>query len=82
MTSLIVQQLMNILKIASSVNGIKLKRMRWAGNVVHTRFRWGNLGRKISLGRSRPRLEDNIRMDLKSVGNGVDWLDLARGTGN
>ena len=51
--------------------------MRWAGNVVHTRFWWVYLRGKIPLGRYRPRLEDNIRMDIKSVGTewtGLIWL--------
>jgi len=31
-----------------------------------------------SLGRPRPRWEDNIKMDLQEVGcEGMDWIDLA-----
>ena len=31
------------------------------------------------LGRSRRRLEDNIKMDLQEVGcEGVDWIELAQ----
>ena len=34
---------------------------------------------KIPLGRSRPRWEDNIRMDLKEIGiNTSNWLDLTQ----
>jgi hypothetical protein len=34
---------------------------------------------KISLGRSRRRWEDNIRMDLRKIGwGGMDWIDLAQ----
>ena len=29
------------------------------------------------LGRPRPRWEDNIKMDLREVGWGMDWIDLA-----
>jgi hypothetical protein len=34
---------------------------------------------KRPLGRPRRRWEDNIQMDLKEVGRGVDWLDLTQG---
>jgi hypothetical protein len=34
---------------------------------------------KSPLGRSRRRLEDNIKMDLQEVGcGGVDWIELAQ----
>jgi len=34
---------------------------------------------KRQLGRPRPRLEDNIKMDLQEVGcEGMDWFDLAQ----
>jgi len=34
--------------------------------------------RKIQLGRSRYRWEDNIKKDLQEVGcGGMDWIDLA-----
>jgi hypothetical protein len=45
------------------------------------RFWWGNLRGKIPLGRCRPRWQDNIRKDLKSVG--TEWTELiwlTRGT--
>jgi hypothetical protein len=29
------------------------------------------------LGRHRHRWEDNIKMDLREVGWGIDWMDLA-----
>jgi hypothetical protein len=36
---------------------------------------------KRPLGRSRRRLEDNIRMDLKEIGlEGEDWIHLAQDT--
>lgn len=41
---------------------------------MHTRFRWVYPRGKISLGRCRLRLEDNIRMDLKSVR--AEWTGL------
>jgi hypothetical protein len=33
---------------------------------------------KIALGRSRRRWEDNIKMDLKEVEWGMNWIDLAQ----
>jgi hypothetical protein len=30
------------------------------------------------LGRPRSRWEDNIKMDLREVGGGADWIDLAQ----
>jgi hypothetical protein len=30
------------------------------------------------LGRPRHRWEDNIKMDLREVGWGIDWIDLAQ----
>jgi len=33
---------------------------------------------KRSLGRPRRRWEDNIKMDLREVGGGGDWMELAQ----
>jgi hypothetical protein len=34
---------------------------------------------KTPLGRPRPKLEDNIKMDLQEVGcGGIDWIELAQ----
>ena len=34
---------------------------------------------KRPLGRHRPRREDNIKMDLQTVGcGGIDWIELAQ----
>jgi len=33
---------------------------------------------KRPLGRPRRRLEDNIKMDLREVGGGGDWMELAQ----
>jgi hypothetical protein len=33
---------------------------------------------RIPLGRLRRRWEDNIKMDVKEMGWGVDWIDLAQ----
>jgi hypothetical protein len=45
---------------------------------MHTKFWSENLKDKRPLGRPRRRWEDNIRMDLKEIWEGVDWLHLAQ----
>jgi len=57
--------------------------MRWAGLVarmggrgVH-RVLVGKPEGKRPLGRPRHRWEDNIKMDLREVGVGGDWMELA-----
>jgi len=64
---------------------IKSRRMRWAGHValmwegrgVH-RVLVGKHEEKRPLGRPRRRWEDNIKMDLREVRGGGDWMDLAQ----
>jgi hypothetical protein len=66
---------------------VKSRRIRWAGHVVLMREGrgvhrvWvGKQEVKRSLGRPRPRWEDNIRIDLQEVGEGRgDWMELAQG---
>jgi hypothetical protein len=69
----------NILRV------IKSRRMRWAGHVACTgeiRSACRVLVRKPegkrTLGRSRRRWEDNIKMDIKEMERTVDWIDLAQ----
>ena len=38
----------------------------------------GKPERKRPLGRPRRRSEDNIKMDLRAVGGGGDWMELAQ----
>jgi len=38
----------------------------------------GKPGGKRPLGRPRRRWEDNIKMDLREVGVGGDWMELAQ----
>ena len=67
------------------VRVIKSRRMRWAGHVARMgeergayRVLVGKPEGKRSLGRSRCRWVDNIRMDLQEVGCGYgDWIGLA-----
>jgi hypothetical protein len=44
---------------------------------VHIGFWWGNL-RERPIARPRRRWEDNIKMDLKEVGWGTYWINLAQ----
>ena len=63
------------------VRVVKSRRMRWAGHVsrmgegrgVH-RVLVGKPEGKRPLGRPRHRWEDNIKMDLREVGGGGDWM--------
>jgi len=60
--------------------------MRWAGHVACMRKRrdvyrvlMGKSEGKRPLGRSRRRIDDNIKMNLQEVGwRGMDWIDLAQ----
>ena len=47
------------------------------GRVVH-RVLVGKSEGKRPLGRPRRRMEDNIKMDLREVGGGGDWMELAQ----
>ena len=47
------------------------------GRVVH-RVLVGKPEGKRPLGRPRHRWEDNIKMDLREVGGGGDWMELAQ----
>ena len=60
--------------------------MRWTGHLEHIgegrdlyRVLVEKPEGKRSLGRTRPRWEDNINMDLQEVGYGdMDWIELAQ----
>jgi hypothetical protein len=67
----------------------KSRRMNWAGYVA-------SMGRKERcyrilverpegrrpLGRTRHRLEDNIKVDIQEAGSSFDWIDLAQVAGS
>jgi hypothetical protein len=63
---------------------IKSRRLRWAGHVTRMGERRGVYrvlvgkpeGRR-PLGRPRCKWEDNIKMELREVGWGMDWNGLA-----
>ena len=76
--------LSHLYSLPNSVQVVKSRR--WAGHVermgewrgVH-RVLVGKPEGKRSLGRPRPRWEDNIKMDIQEVGGGCgDWLELAQ----
>ena len=67
------------------VRVVKSRIMRWAGHVVLMgegrgvhRVLVGKHEGKRPLGRPRRRWEDNINMDLREVGGGGDWMELAQ----
>jgi len=64
---------------------VKSRRMKWAGHVARMREGRGVhrvlVGKpegKRPLGRPRRRWEDNIKMDLREVGWGEDWMEMAQ----
>ena len=64
---------------------VKSTRIRWAGHVARMgdgrgvyRVLVGKPEGKRTLGRPRYRWEDNIKMDLREVGGGGDWMELAQ----
>jgi hypothetical protein len=68
------------------VRVIKSRRMRWAGHVARMgerrgvdRVLVGKSEGNIPLGRTRCKLDNNIKMDLLEVElGGIDWIDLAQ----
>jgi hypothetical protein len=68
------------------VHAIKLRKMRWVGQVAFMGERRGvyrvlvvkSEGRR-PVGRPRHRWEDSVKMDHQEVGcGGMDWIDLAQ----
>jgi len=64
---------------------VKSRKMRWAGHVAHMgegrgvhRVLVGKPEGKRPQGRPRRIWEDNIKMDLREVGRGGDWMELAQ----
>ena len=79
------EELRDLYSLPNIVRDVKSRRMRWAGyvagigerRVVH-RVLVGKPEGKRPLGRPRRRWEDNIKMDLRKVGGGGDWMELAQ----
>jgi hypothetical protein len=64
---------------------ITTRRLRWAGHVARIEERRGAYGALVGkpngrrpLERPRRRWKDNIKMDLRDVGWGMDWINLAQ----
>ena len=64
---------------------VKSRRMRWARHVA--RMGKGRDVHRVLVGkpegtrplrRPRRRWEDNVKMDLREVGGGGDWMELAQ----
>jgi len=67
------------------VRVVKSRRMCWAGHVARMgegrgghRVLVGKPERKRQLRRPRRRWENNIKMDLRELGGGGDWMELAQ----
>jgi len=83
------EELKDLYSLPNIVRVVKSRRMKWAGHVarmgegrgVH-RVLVGKPEGKRPMGRPRhrwkDRWEDNIKMDLREVGVGEDWMELAQ----
>jgi len=79
------EELGDLYSLPNIVRVVKPRRMSWAGHVarmgegrgVH-RVLVGKPEGKRRLGRPRRRWEDNIKMDIREVGGGGDWMELAQ----
>ena len=79
------EELRDLYFLPNIVRVVKSRRMRWTGHVarmeegrgVH-RVLVGKPEGKRPLGIPRRRWEDNIKMDLREVGGGGDWMELAQ----
>ena len=79
------EQLNDVYSPPNIARVIKSRRMRWAGHVARIgekigvyRVLVGKPEGKRPRGRTRPRWEDNIKMDLQEVEcGGMDWIELA-----
>jgi len=79
------EELRDLYSLPNIVRVVKSRRMRWARHVarmgegrdVH-RVLVGKPEGKRPLGRPRRIWEDNIKMDLREVEGGGDWMELAQ----
>jgi len=79
------EKLRDLYSLPNIVWVVKSRGMRWAGHVarmgegriVH-RVLVGKPEGKRPLGRPRRRWEDNIKMDLREVGGGGEWMELTQ----
>jgi hypothetical protein len=77
-------ELHNFYSSPDIIRQIKSRRMRWVGHVAHRgegrnmyRVLVGKPEGKRPLERPRRRWEDGIRMDLREIGWGGEWIHLA-----
>jgi hypothetical protein len=78
-------ELHNLYSSPDIIRQIKSRRLRWAGHVARMgegRNVYGVLvekpeGKRL-LERPRRRWEDGIKMDLREIGWGVEWIHLAQ----
>jgi len=75
----------DLYSLPNIVRVVKSRRMRWAGHVARVRegrevhrVLVGKPEGKSPLERPRRRWEDNIKMDLREVGGGGEWMELAQ----
>ena len=79
------EELRDLYSLPNIVRVVKSRRMRWAWHVarigegrgVHLVLVGKPEGNR-PLGRPRRRWEDNIKMVLREVGGGGDWMELAQ----
>ena len=79
------EELQDLYSLPNIVRVVKSRRIRCAGHVarmgegrgVH-RVLVGKPEVKRPLGRPRRRWEDNIKMNLREVGGGGDWMEMAQ----
>ena len=79
------EELRDLYSLPNIVRVVKSRRMRLAGHVATMvegrgvlRVLVGKPEGKRPLGRPRRRWEDNIKMDLRDVGEGGVWMELAQ----
>ena len=79
------EELRDLYSLPNIVRVVKSRRMRWAGHVAHVgegrgvhRVLVGKPEGKRPLGRPRRRWEDSIKMIIREVGEGGDWMELAQ----
>ena len=79
------EELRDFYSLPNIVRVVKSRRMKWIGHVarmgeersVH-RVLVGKPEGKRPLGRPRHRWEDNIKMNLREVGRGGDWMEFTQ----
>jgi len=78
-------ELRDLYSLPNIVRVVKSRRMRWAGHMAHMgegrgvhRVLVGKREGKRPMGRPRRRWNDNIKIYIREVGVGVDWMELAQ----